>query len=225
MYVDTYWSHSFIADLIRPDGIVFDIGVNDGGFAVLMAPRCRRVIGFEPDARYRSQLKLPANVSVYPSAIAASRGTYPFHVNTETCASLHYTDAGAVTEMVEAITLEDALAMVPEGVIDLIKMDIEGEEMAVLSTAPAGLFSRIAQITVEFHDFLDPSSLPQIDAVIQRMRGLGYRVFRFSRRNHGDMLFLHGRLVPMGPFCRMWILLRFKHLRGLFRMLHRVVKI
>ena len=224
MHVEQYWSHSFIPGIIRPEGVVFDIGVNSGGFAERVAGRCRRVIGFEPDPIWQGKWKLPANVEVYPKALAGAAGKLSFHVNNELCSSLHYAEADANTVEVEAITLQDALALEPEGLIDLIKMDIEGEELAVLLNAPADLFERVAQMTIEFHDFLDPSSLPKVKAVISRMRELGFHAFCFSWHSYGDLLFLHRRWVPMNLIQRGWLLLRYKYLRGMMRMMSRVLR-
>ena len=169
MKVSTYWGHSFLLDLVRDGGLVFDFGVNSGGFSKLLAPRCRRVIGFEPDPVWRGRLQLPSNVQLVEKALAARRGVLRLNVNTDKCSSLHYADSDASSVEVETITLADALAMEPEGRIDLIKMDIEGEEIAVLLGADAALFDRVAQMTIEFHDFLDPASTPQIRSVIARM--------------------------------------------------------
>ena len=106
MNVATYWSHTFLPDLIRADGVVFDFGVNDGGFSRLVAPRCFKVIGFEPDPAWHEPHELPENVLVLPKALAATAGKLPFHLNREKCSSLHYTDATATTVDVPAITLD-----------------------------------------------------------------------------------------------------------------------
>lgn len=136
-------------------------------------------------------------------AIAARNGRLSFNVNAETCSSLHYADSGATRVEVEAITLAEALALEPEGRIDLIKMDIEGEEVPILLQADAALFSRVAQITVEFHDFLDASSLPSILLVIERLKSQGFTAFRMSWRSHGDMLFINENLDPLTPWQRL----------------------
>ena len=221
MYVELYWSHSFIADLVRSDGVVFDLGVNDGGFSRLLAPRCRSVIGFEPDPAWTTTLKLPPNVTLVPNAIAARPGPLSFHVNPGLCASMHYREAGSRTIEVTAITLEEALAAAPAGRIDLLKMDIEGEEVDVLLQAPAHLFARIAQMTVEFHDFLDRAQVPRIEAAIARMRELGFHAVCFSFRSYGDMLFVNQTLAPLSVWQRLWLLVRFKYCRGLGRWLRR----
>ena len=222
MTVTVYWSHSFLSDLIRPDGLVFDFGFNDGGFTRLLAPKCKRVIGFEPDPRWQNRQSLPDNAHLEQKALAARRGKLRLHVNKEwQCASLHYAESDANAVEVEAVTLEEALGLEPEGRIELIKMDIEGEEVAVLMGAPKELFSRVAQMTVEFHDFLDPASIPAIRKVIARMRSLGFYVFCFSWRSHGDLLFVNCKLAPLGLFQRLWLLARYKYIRGVGRVLKR----
>ena len=217
MKVEVYWSHSFLPELVRPDGLVFDFGVNDGGFSRLVASRCRTVIGFEPDPAWQGVQVLPANVRVVPMALAARAGPIAFHVNAALCSSMHYAETNAREVQVEAVTLAEAFALEPDGRIDLLKMDIEGEEVDVLLGAPAAALARVAQMTVEFHDFLDPSSVPRIRAVIQRMRGLGFHVVCFSFRSYGDVLFVNSRLVPLSLWQRLWLSVRFKYLRGLSR--------
>jgi len=222
--VALYWSHSFLPDLIRPDGIAFDFGVNGGGFARLVAPRCRRVVGFEPDPSWQGRLSLPDNVRLVAKAISARPGKLQFHVNRETCSSLHYAEEAADTVEVEAVTLADALALEPGGRIELIKMDIEGEEVPVLREAPAELFDRVAQMTVEFHDFLDPASVPAIRQVIAKMRGVGFHAVRFSRNTYGDLLFVNQRLEPLSLWQRGSLRLRHKYARGLGRIIRRALK-
>lgn len=224
MRVAEYWSHSFLPDLLRQDGVVFDFGVNDGGFARLVAPLCRTVIGFEPDPTWQGQHDVPVNVRVVPQAVAAKAGTIAFNVNRALCSSIHYAEAGTTSVRVEAVTLAEALALVPDGRIDLIKMDIEGEEVEVLRTAPDEVLARVAQMTVEFHDFLDPASVPQIRAVIARLEQLGFYSLCFSFRTYGDTLFVNRNLVPLAMSQRFWLAARFKYLRGFSRFARRLVR-
>lgn len=221
--IESYWSHSFVPGLMRPDGLAFDFGVNSGGFSKLIASRCRKVIGFEPDPYWKGRLQLPKNVLLLQKAIAVRHGKLSFNVNAETCSSLHYADSGATRVEVEAITLAEALALEPEGRIDLIKMDIEGEEVPILLQADAALFSRVAQITVEFHDFLDASSLPSILRVIERLKSLGFTAFRMSWRSHGDMLFINEKLDPLSPWQRFRLGVIHKYLAGAKRIWKRLI--
>jgi FkbM family methyltransferase len=221
MQVSTYWGHTYLPGRLRAGGVVFDLGVNSGGFSRLVASRCRRVIGFEPDPSWAGRLELPANVTLIHKAIAAKPGRLPLHLNPVTCSSLHYGDSNAATAEVEAITLAEALALEPAGRIELIKMDIEGEEIAVLRDAPEELFDRVAQMTVEFHDFIDPASVPAIREVIARMHRLGFHIIKFSWRSYGDVLFLNKKLEPLSLWQRCSLRLIHKYGRGALRVLRR----
>lgn len=221
MYVEQYWSHSYIPVLIRSDGVVIDIGFYGGGFSERIAARCRRVVAFEPDPRCQGVPAELTNVVVIPKAIGGNGGLRMLSVNTDKCSSFHHSDAASPKIAVETVTFEDALRLVPSDRIDLVKMDIEGEELAVLSTASASAFDRIVQVTVEFHDFLDPQSLPEIRSVIARMETLGFATLRFSWRNYGDILFVNRNLVRITQSERLWMLARYKYVRGLVRLLRR----
>lgn len=219
--VSEYWSHSYIPDLIRREGTVIDIGANNAGFSRRVAHLCKRVIGFEPDPSRINSIVLPANMEMVAKAVAAESGHVPLFLNREKCPSLHFEEGDTTHIEVEAITLEKALSNAGTGLIDLVKMDIEGEELRVLCSAPARVLTRVVQWTVEFHDFMDPGSRPAIRQVIQRMRRLGFVAFRFSFRNHGDLLFVNRRFVRLSRLQCLWIVLRFKYMRGFMRVLRR----
>jgi len=215
--------HTFVSSLVTPNGTVFDFGLNYGGFSKAVAPLCARVIGFEPDTRWEGRRpSLPANVTVVPKAVAVESGTYRFHQNKEDSSSLHFADAGGSAVDVEAMTLKQALALGPDRRIDLIKMDIEGAELAILRNADCELLARVAQMSVEFHDFLDPTQLPEIRHVIQRMRRFGFWVVKFGWRSYGDTLFVNARVLPLLLQQRIAIIVVYKYGRGLVRVLSRL---
>jgi tRNA G37 N-methylase Trm5 len=100
-------------------------------------------------------------------------------------------------------------------------LDIEGEELAVLQSAPGELLSRIAQMTVEFEDC---HSKEAIRSVIRKMSGLGFWVVTFSWRNYGDVLFVNQKLEPVSLFQRAIIVVVHKYGRGLIRLSRRLVR-
>jgi FkbM family methyltransferase len=222
-----YWGHTFLPELIRSDGMIFDFGTYNGGFCKVVAPLCQRVIGFEPDPYWEGRLSLPENVRVFPKALAAKRGVLRFNLNKEKCASAHYFDKGARSIEVDAITLADALALVltPAERIELIKMDIEGEELAVLRDASPESLQRIAQLTVEFHDFLDRGSVPAIRTIIEKMRSLGFFAMRFSWHSYGDLLFVNQRLEPLSLWQRVGLIVFHKYARGFGRIARRALRL
>jgi FkbM family methyltransferase len=217
-------NHTFLADLIRPDGTVFDLGLGEGQFSTRLAARCGQVFGLEPDPIHTSRLVLPDNVTVLPKALGAERGIRRLHLNREKCSSLHYSDADAGALEVEAITLSDALALTPDERIDLIKIDIEGEEIRVLRYTAPTVFARVVQMTVEFHDFLDPESLPDIRDVINRMERLGFCAIKFSWNTYGDVLFINRKLAELSVLNRWYLVVRYKYADGICRLLNRAFR-
>jgi hypothetical protein len=135
---------------------------------------------------------------------------------------MHYAEAGARSVGVDAITLTDAVALAPAERIELIKMDIEGEEVAVLYDAPPEILQRVAQLTVEFHDFLDPTTTPAILAVIKKMRSLGFLAIRFSWHSYGDLLFVNQRRERLSLWQRADLIIVHKYGRGFGRIARRV---
>jgi FkbM family methyltransferase len=91
---------------------------------------------------------------------------------------------------VEMITLERLFELVQPERVDLLKVDVEGAEWDVLSGLPPPLAERIDQITVEFHDFMDPSLRPRTEQCIARLEALGFRSrCRGADHGHGSPYF------------------------------------
>jgi len=166
----------------------------------------------------------PENAVVFHKALAAKRGVVRLNLNPKTCSSMHYADTDSRLVEVQAITLADATALMPSERIELIKMDIEGEEVAVLRDAPNEILLKVAQLTVEFHDFLDPASTPAIIAVIKRMQSLGFHAIRFSWHSYGDLLFVNQRLERLSLWQRADLLIVHKYGRGFGRIAHRILQ-
>jgi hypothetical protein len=101
-------------------------------------------------------------------------------------------------------------------------MDIEGEEIPVLEEAPSCAFERIVQMSIEFHDFLDPQSRPAIRAVIKKIQQLGFFAIKFSARSHGDLLFINQRLTDLSGLDEFSLRIQ-KYCRGFGRIIRRAV--
>ncbi|MGH3427166.1 MAG: FkbM family methyltransferase [Mycobacteriales bacterium] len=128
---------------LRPGMTVLDIGANIGYYTVHAARAVGptgRVVAFEPDPRTAASLRsnLHANsvqdsVVVHECAASSSTGTRRlFLSSTAAHSGLHATmdERSVVRAMeVEAVTVDDVL----QGAnVDVVKLDVEGEESAVL---------------------------------------------------------------------------------------------
>jgi FkbM family methyltransferase len=91
---------------------------------------------------------------------------------------------------VEVISLQELLRLAGIQRVDLLKVDIEGAEWDLLERFEQQLAERVAQLTVEFHDFLDPSLRHRTERCIARLSELGYAgVFREGNHAHGSPYF------------------------------------
>lgn len=78
--------------------------------------------------------------------------------------------------------------------IDILKIDIEGEEYNFLSNLDEETASKIDQITVEFHDFLDDSLKQKSIDVVKKISDMGFDYINKSTTylrgsNYYDVLF------------------------------------
>lgn len=185
--------HSFLGGLLSPDSVVFDLGANRGEFAreVRRQFGCR-VHAVEPSPGLAASMRGQDWLTVTEAALSASGGTVRLVVSGNPEASYVWEEAeaplsGPLVE-VPALTLERLMAGAPLA-IDLMKMDIEGAELQVLESASEQTLQRIRQLTVEFHQFLDPGLRGRIQALKRRLHRLGFWSLDFSRCNY-DVLFV-----------------------------------
>jgi hypothetical protein len=122
----------------------------------------------------------------------------------------------ATSVVVDGVTLSDLLDRHAIKHVDLLKVDIEAAELPMFENTPDRTLLACDQISVEFHDFLDPAQAPGVDAAIRRFRALGFGCFRGSLTERDDMLFVNpnARLRAIEAF---WMKLRYLWLRGLRR--------
>lgn len=159
---DDYWHPRFIMDTAKP--VIFDVGANIGCFTLHMLSRfpSARLFAIEPtDAVNILKLNVQENnaphVTVIPAALAASTGEVSFYVDPEHSvfsSSIQTAgNAAGATLKVPAVTLSDLLDTHQVDHIDLLKCDIEGGEYEVFRAMTPGVFARIKNITMEYHQF------------------------------------------------------------------------
>lgn len=158
-------------DAIAPNAVVYDIGAHAGYYTLAAARRARQVLAFEPNPANQEALRFHLarnrldNVVVYPAAVGAAPGTAQF-----SSAGDGYRGrlgAGELTVKVEAL---DALIEAGAPAPDLVKMDVEGAELAALDGAAALLATRHALWFIALHG-------PECArGTIARLLDNGYRV-------------------------------------------------
>lgn len=127
-----------------------------------------------------------------PFALAAHDGTIAFtappksatdQVSASAIAS--YCRKSNDTVNVPCLTLESALKKCGTSKVDVLKMDIEGAEFAVIEQAVAnGWLQEVSQILVEFHHFLPGLSSNQTRSAVSALQNAGFEIAWIGRTNH-----------------------------------------
>jgi FkbM family methyltransferase len=200
----TVRGHTFIAKPIHSDSVVLDFGANRGEFSKIMKARygCTpKMVEANPDLF--ADLK-SSGEPVLHCAVAQCEGTLSFNIsnNDEASSMLNLpasSELGATHDRsvtVDALSVSAIIARLGLSHVDLLKMDIEGAEVAVLETCPADVLKKIDQITIEFH--CDPvfgfGQRDRVEAIMRRLQALGFSKYTFLE-NYTDVLFVsHARL-------------------------------
>jgi len=177
------------AEVVRPGDTVWDVGANMGLFsfaAAVAAGQEGRVLALEPDTKLAGLLRRSAAesasrapVEVLPVAVSDEESVARFHVARRNRATNHLAGfgssmAGGVrsTHLVPTVTLDWLAARFPAP--DVLKVDVEGAELAVLSGA-AGVLARSPTVICEVYE-------KNAAAVSGILAGHGYTLYDGERR-------------------------------------------
>lgn len=195
--------HSILPDIIRPSGaVVLDCGGNRGDFAKWATDRFgATVYSFEADPHLAAQFPKRHGIHSFNLAISGSDGRMTLRRAHDRCTSGVFNTHAAQDDCFEVPcrSLESVCTEQHIAHVDLLKLDIEGAELDVLERASPEFLALVDQITCEFHDFLDPTHIPRIKAVLSRMKRLGFTVIRMSYWTFGDVIMINRKTVSLGP--------------------------
>ncbi len=147
-----------LREIVRPGDVVYDIGAHVGYFSIIfgkLVGATGAVYAFEPvEENYNFILQHIAinkltNVWATNAGIAASSGTACFATLNHT-ATYHRTDSGPVR--VSVYNLEEYVRDNRLPAPDLIKMDIEGEEMYVIPSILDFVVRHRTKLLISTHD-------------------------------------------------------------------------
>ena len=129
--------------LIRPGSTVLDIGANAGYYSLVAAPRAGHVVGFEPATALRQQFETNLqlnhlqNVTIVPMAAGIARGETTLFLsaadNTGMNAVKVPENFSGSRENVQVTDIDSWMAENNLPDVHLIKIDVEGAEMDVLT--------------------------------------------------------------------------------------------
>jgi FkbM family methyltransferase len=199
-----------------------DLGLNQGAFASAVAERygCR-IIGAEPDPTLFQAL--PDIKGLEKESIAiGSDGVVKLHLNITCCSSTTFKENGKEAQnivLVPSMTLQRFLEIKAVDLVHLLKVDIEGAEVAMFDAAADDFLRKFEQITVEFHEFMDHSLSPDVCRIRRRLRRLGFYDIDFTRTRM-DVLFINQKFHPLSMWQRLRLRLE-SYIRGVMRVVGR----
>ena len=178
-----------VAESLRPGGVFVDVGANVGFFSLLAARHLGArgtIVAFEAHPRVAATLRrnLARNsvrADVRAVAVGAVDGRTTLHVAAHPGGSTIAADA-ATDEVsrvaVDVVTLDRLVEAGSIPVPDVVKIDVEGAEDAVLDGLERTARAHAPTLVIELDDELADRLERRVDATAARLVGWGYRVDR-----------------------------------------------
>jgi FkbM family methyltransferase len=211
MEILTIEGHTVDVRPIGKDSVILDLGANRGRFSQriheLTGCRC---VAVEANPELCAEVRRQTSATVYCYAIAGREGSVRLRINenSEGSTILDVARAGETHVIeVESITLEKLSKSVGIDRFDLVKVDIEGAEVAMFDGCSDAWLRSIPQIAVEFHDFNGLASRSEVIRIKRRLEELGFIAISMWMRSYGDTLFINRRHHQATFLQLMW----FKH--------------
>jgi FkbM family methyltransferase len=191
--------HTFWTVPLNKNSVIIDLGANRGDFSFeLKKTYGCPVYSVEPNSNLAP---VSPDLSIDHLAITGQSGTVKFILSDNPEASSLYHEIansfGISHEIeVRALTLPEYLK--EKGItseVSILKLDIEGGEIEVLKTLERKDLSRIDQITVEFHVFLNPLIKESTLAAISTLSNLGFTTVNCNYPYYDDFLFINKEII------------------------------
>ncbi len=219
-----YYSTDIVAlldRLLKPGMIIVDVGANIGEITLVAAQRIGRagkVIAFEPVSAIADRLAEHVRINNLSQVLVrrealggASNGRIPIYAScgqffsdeNQGLASLYGESAGQnPIEYVNVTTLDDATASLSLARVDLIKIDIEGGELACLKGAADMLRRFRPMLIVEVQEFSARQAGWSVEELFEYLRGFGYEFFTIGPRGRLSALDMKSLAVFQNVFCK-----------------------
>ena len=208
-----YWRgyHSRESRLLRgflgPESVFVDVGANQGEFTVVAAKYAHRgrVVAVEPAPELRQDLARNIelngfdNVTIVPSALADRAGTLPLFAQDAVVEGFHNEgtaslwagrERGRLVAEVPVETLDMLAGRLALARVDLIKIDVEGAERAVIGGGHETLRRFAPLMIVELSDENFRTCGYTTQDLLADLHRLGYEAF---------LVEADGRERPIGP--------------------------
>ena len=186
LFEQIFRDHEYLFRSERADPLIVDCGSNIGMsilFFKALYPEAS-VIGFEPDEQAYALLKrnIASNglsgVQVHRAAVGMEDSTVDFFVDPEWSGSLNSSTNRNLMPKKGTVVQQVRLSTFIDGRVDLLKLDVEGAEGAVLQDlVSSGVISNVDQIIAEYDHHID-ENIDKLSEFLSQLEenGFGYQI-------------------------------------------------
>lgn len=172
--------HTFFDDLFRDEIVVIDLGACRGEFIneINEIYKIKKAILIEASPTNHATLIQKPNYVIYNNLISNTDDvevSFYEDNNSPYNGSYIFNYFNGVEYKIKTKTLESLMVENEIDYIDILKVDIEGAEYDVMPSISDETYSKIGQITIEFHDFIDNSLKEKTQNIIDKLRNLGFK--------------------------------------------------
>ncbi len=166
-------------------GVVVDVGAQIGCFSLKMAPRCERLLSFEPvPANFellQKNLKQYSHAELFPCALLNRKEKLKIYLSHSNTGGHSAFDTSSHFIETESLRLPELLVQRGIEKIDFLKIDCEGSEYEVIESLRNWGLKRIQRFALEYQPIPnDPDPNKSGDALEKLLHNEGFTVERIA---------------------------------------------
>ncbi|OGF24907.1 hypothetical protein A2331_06085 [Candidatus Falkowbacteria bacterium RIFOXYB2_FULL_34_18] len=187
-----------LVNKLNKNSIVVDFGTgNDADFSIALIERYGlKSFGFDPTKKHFVSLKkiedkYHGKFNIYQLALSLRDKNKIFYESGENVSGSFMDDHINIKNdtinsyKVKVIAIDELLKFLNIERIDLLKIDVEGEEYKVIPKIKEDFLSRVDQLIVEFHHHcLDNYSLQDTLGCVDFIKGFGFKALTLDKINY-----------------------------------------
>ena len=198
--------------ILSKDAVFYDIGANIGFFSILAAKTVGpggSVYAFEPLSENASMIEKNANrnklINIYVERVAVADKTGKREIILTECAGgATLKTAGNPpdpigSQVVETVALDELAQSGRIKMPDVVKIDVEGAELDVLSGMAAILNKKAPSLIIEFDDVALISCKKKLSAAQELLEGIGYQTKILSNSYNDGSWFVRHLMAQKMP--------------------------
>jgi FkbM family methyltransferase len=172
--------HTLFSELFNDELVIIDLGACRGEFIEKINEmfNVKKAILVEANPTNYSKLIRRNNYILYNNAISDINGSSIIFYEDEKSpynGSYVFNYFSGKPHDIKTITLEQIFIDNNIDYVDILKVDIEGAEYDLLNSISDEIYSKIKQLTIEFHDFIDSSYKQKTNDIIRKLNSLGFK--------------------------------------------------